>query len=57
MTNDYDSGDEDWSDDDSDDGGETGCCPECGGQIHSIADKCPSCGYWLSNEDRRAMSC
>lgn len=48
---------EDWSDDDEDDSGgeEFARCPECGGPVSSVTDKCPSCGYWLLAADRRAM--
>jgi ribosomal protein L37E len=48
--------DEAWSDDQDDFDDETAAsCPECGGAFHSIADKCPACGYWLSDADRRDM--
>ena len=52
--------DEDWYDDDSldddePDEEEAARCPECGGPVHSIADRCPACGYWLSEADRGAM--
>jgi hypothetical protein len=47
--------DEDWTDDDPDVGEEdTIPCPECGGEVAEIADRCPSCGYWLTEADRRA---
>jgi hypothetical protein len=53
---------DDWDDEDSwaDDGDEleeedAATCPECGGIVHSLTDKCPGCGYWLSDSDRRAM--
>jgi predicted amidophosphoribosyltransferase len=46
--------DEDWYDDEDEfDAGETAHCPECGTSVHSISDKCPACGYWLSETDRR----
>lgn len=51
MTKDW---DEDWDDDDVDDV-ETARCPECGSAVHSVSDKCPACGYWLTEADRRAM--
>jgi hypothetical protein len=51
-----DSDDEDWyDDDDAPDEDEVGRCPECGDSVHSIADRCPACGYWLSDADRRAI--
>ncbi len=47
--------DEDWYDDDSDDpDDESTPCPECGETVHVIIGKCPSCGYWLTDGDRRA---
>jgi hypothetical protein len=48
--------DEDWYDDDDElDEEEAARCPECGGTVHIVTDKCPACGYWLSGDDRRAM--
>jgi ribosomal protein L37E len=49
--------DEDWydSDDDELDEEETARCPECGQSVHIISGRCPACGYWLSEADRRAM--
>jgi hypothetical protein len=55
--------DEDWNDDEDwqDDGEEepdeeaAAACPECGGPVHSMTEKCPACGYWLSDADREAM--
>jgi hypothetical protein len=54
--------DDDWDDDESwaDDERDIGeCiavpCPECGSPVEEIADKCPACGYWLSDADRRQM--
>jgi ribosomal protein L37E len=45
-----------WADDEDDlDENESANCPECGQTAHSVADKCPNCGYWLSDADRRAM--
>jgi hypothetical protein len=51
------SDDEDWYDDDSGDFGdfEWAPCPECGETVHVITGKCPCCGYWLSDADRRAI--
>ena len=47
---------EDWYDDDDEhDVEKPGRCPECGGPIYNLADKCPACGYWLSDADRRSM--
>jgi hypothetical protein len=50
-----DSDDEDWSDDYSLDDEDASSCPECGGTVYSFTEKCPHCGYWLSDADRRAM--
>ena len=48
--------DEDWNDDEDDSENETTVpCPECGAAIFLIADACPACGYWLSEDDRRAL--
>ncbi|MEX0611395.1 MAG: hypothetical protein WD738_09500 [Pirellulales bacterium] len=48
--------DEDWYDDDDvlDDDAAANC-PECGAAVYIVTDKCPACGYWLSEADRRAM--
>jgi hypothetical protein len=50
---------EDWSDDEDDEDepetDEFARCPECGGPVSSVTDKCPSCGYWFLDADRRAM--
>jgi hypothetical protein len=48
--------DEDWYDDeDEPDDEESVACPECGGPVEIVASKCPACGYWLSDADRRRM--
>jgi hypothetical protein len=48
--------DEDWYDaDDDEPDEETVACPECGGSVPEIIDRCPACGYWLSAFDRRAL--
>jgi hypothetical protein len=48
--------DEDWYDDDDElDDEEAAHCPECSEPIHIITDKCPACGYWLSDDDRRKL--
>jgi hypothetical protein len=31
-------------------------CPECGAEIYIIAQRCPKCGHWFVEEDRRKMS-
>jgi hypothetical protein len=56
MSND-DWDDEDaWADEEDElDENDSANCPECGQLVHSVADKCPNCGYWLSDADRRAM--
>ena len=47
--------DEDWYDDDDElDEEETILCPECGEPVYAIANKCPACGYWVLDADRRA---
>jgi hypothetical protein len=47
---------EDWTDEeDEPDDTESAPCPECGATIHSVLDKCPKCGYWLTDEDRQFM--
>lgn len=28
-------------------GGETACCPECGGEVWDQAEVCPACGAYL----------
>ena len=59
MTDDWDAADEDWYDDeDADDQFDEEPavrCPECGGSVYSATDKCPACGYWLSEADRRGQ--
>jgi uncharacterized membrane protein YvbJ len=30
-------------------------CPECGAEIYLIADRCPKCGHWFVESDRRKM--
>lgn len=48
--------DEDWYDDEDDQADEpTAGCPECGAAIYADAEKCPKCGRWLTEADRRAM--
>jgi ribosomal protein S27AE len=47
---------EDWYDDEDEPADEeVARCPECGGPVSIITDKCPSCGYWLLAADRQAM--
>jgi predicted amidophosphoribosyltransferase len=41
--------------DDGDDGDGTATCPECNAEVYLIADRCPKCGYWFADDDRRAM--
>jgi ribosomal protein L37E len=56
MTNENWDDEDAWADDEDDlDENESANCPECGQTVHSAADKCPNCGYWLSDADRRAM--
>jgi hypothetical protein len=47
--------DEPWPDDQGDLDNDAASCPECGRPVHSIADKCPACGYWLTGADRHSM--
>jgi hypothetical protein len=58
MPNDDWDDDEDWSDaldgDDSE-SDESTPCPECGDPIPGIIEKCPTCGYWLTDADRQAQ--
>ena len=42
-------GADDWDDDDVTN------CPECGAEIYVIAERCPKCGHWFVEQDRRAM--
>lgn len=30
-------------------------CPECGAEIYIIAERCPKCGHWFVEQDRRMM--
>jgi predicted amidophosphoribosyltransferase len=48
--------DEDWYDEDeSFDDDPAAICPECSGTVYSFSEKCPHCGYWLSDADRRKL--
>lgn len=48
--------DEDWYDDDRElEDAEAACCPECGAAIYLMAERCPACGYWVSEADRAAL--
>ena len=54
-------GDEEWYEEDDDgskepDDSETGHCPECSGPVYEFTNKCPACGYWLTEADRRQTS-
>ena len=51
---DWDHDDEDWYGDGDSDDEESASCPECGATVYEFLDKCPNCGYWLSDADRRA---
>lgn len=31
-------------------------CPECGTEVYAIADRCPKCGHWFVESDRRRMA-
>jgi hypothetical protein len=58
-----DDGGEDWAGEDWSDGGyedapdddEPTACPECGAAMSGHTDKCPRCGYWVTDEDRRVL--
>jgi zinc-ribbon domain len=56
MTDDdWEADDEDWYDEEDDLEDQAAvACPECGAPIYADADKCPACGYWLLEADRRA---
>ena len=41
--------------DSGDDNDDVTDCPECGAEIYIIADRCPKCGHWFVEKDRRAM--
>ncbi len=51
--------DEDWYDEDQDadeqEEPEAAHCPECNGPVYEYTDKCPACGYWLTEADRRRL--
>ncbi|HEX4414836.1 MAG TPA: hypothetical protein VH107_14475 [Lacipirellulaceae bacterium] len=47
--------DEDWYDEESDDE-PTVPCPECGEPVLEISDRCPACGYWLTDSDRQRLT-
>ncbi len=50
--------DENWYDDDVDDepnDDETGHCPECRGPVYEFTNKCPACGYYLTEADQRRL--
>jgi uncharacterized membrane protein YvbJ len=42
--------------DDSDDDDEVGECPECGVEVYLIATRCPKCGHWFQDDERRSMN-
>ena len=43
--------DEDWGDDD-DDFTDVVDCPNCGSEVHELADCCPKCGEFIIEESR-----
>ena len=47
--------DEDWQDEDDEELVEevAAQCPECGAPVYMVTRKCPACGYWVSQADRR----
>lgn len=54
MHNDNFEDDEDWYDDSDDE--PMAPCPECGEPVLEIADRCPACGYWITDSDRQRLS-
>jgi hypothetical protein len=45
---------EDWSDDGEDDAEDDAApCPECGADMSTLIDRCPHCGYWVTEADQR----
>ncbi len=58
MPNDDWDDEEDWSDDpygDDSEDDETVPCPECRRPVSIMTDKCPTCGYWLTDADRQSQ--
>jgi|tagenome__1003787_1003787.scaffolds.fasta_scaffold20749344_2 hypothetical protein len=50
--------DEEWYSEDEHetyDDADTAHCPECAATVRDFLDKCPACGRWFSEADRRAM--
>ena len=43
--------DEDWGDGDDDFAGVINC-PNCGAEVHELADSCPKCGVFILEESR-----
>jgi len=54
MSDEWAEDDEDWDDEYEEDGA-TGLCPECRAEIDVEAEMCPACGYWLTTADRHAL--
>jgi ribosomal protein L37E len=58
---DWDPVEQDWADDedanpdDDPDNDNAAPCPECGRPVETVAEMCPACGYWLTDDDRRQM--
>lgn len=49
---------EDWYDEDDQPvelNDESAVCPECGGLVYQFTNKCPACGYWITDADRRRL--
>jgi hypothetical protein len=54
MTTDEWDDEEVWTDDDAGaDEEDTMQCPECNHEFVAMADKCPACGYWITEADLR----
>ena len=59
WNDDEDSFGEDWYDEDEEgdapQDGQAAHCPECNAAVYAVADRCASCGYWLTDSDRKKI--
>ena len=53
---DNDEGDDNYYDGDEDSDDEPGECPACHAEVYLIADRCPKCGHWFLEVERRSMA-